>query len=366
PRETVEEFARTLRRELDFGRERRHLEQFIDNFAGDETVHFPRPFPERCSRRILTMERLEGHSVAEVKKLQTEGVDTKEVAHRGATLYLDMIFRDGFYHADPHPGNVWILPDGVIGLLDCGMVGRLDDQLQDELSALIMAAVRRDSNELTRSVLRLGTARDGVDRDDLRRDVNEYVAEYISGSMTDFDLSGALTGLTSLIHKHRIALPPDAALLIKVLVMLEGTSKNLDRDFSLAELIAPYQRTIIQRRLSPKRLLRRLRSSYRDWEQLLDMLPGEIVTALERMQRGRFDVNLNHRHLDTTINRLVYGILTAALFMGSAALWSRGAPPTLFGVSVFGAMGCVVAFVLGAYLLFRVYRSGGLDERRRR
>ena len=175
PVATARYFQRTLMRELDFAYERRHLEQFADNFAEDATVHFPEVFAELCSSRVLTMERLRGVTVADRTKLVESGVDQVEFARRGANVFLEMIFRDGFYHADPHPGNLMMLEDGVVGMLDCGMVGRIDEGLREEIEALLLAAVDGDADELTEIVMRLGQTPPELDRDELRAELADFL-----------------------------------------------------------------------------------------------------------------------------------------------------------------------------------------------
>jgi ubiquinone biosynthesis protein len=364
PRAIVNEFQRGLLRELDFRREGRNLEEFTRNFKGDPAVHIPKPFFRLTSRCVLTMERLEGFSIADENRLRQERMDTKEIAERGARLYLDMIFRDSFYHADPHPGNIWVLSDGVIGLLDCGMVGRLDEQTREEVEGMLLSAIERDAAYLTEHVIRIGSVPQGFDRDGLRADIVDFVAEYVGQSLKDFDLSGALNALTAIIRRHRIVLPARVSLLLKVLVMLEGTSRALNRDFSLAELLQPYYANTIQRRLSPERLIRRLRRSYRDWDRFIDMLPRGLGDILQRVRDGKFDVNLEHRRLDATVNRLVYGILVAALFVGSCQLLSRQVPPTIGGVSILGTIGLLLSLALGFRLVRAIRKSGGLSDRK--
>ena len=363
PRAMVSEFRRNLLRELDFRREQRNLEQFTRNFENDQTIHIPKPYPELSARRVLTMEKLEGFSVANAERLQAEGVDTKEFAKRGANVYLEMIFRDRFYHADPHPGNIWVLEGERIGLLDGGMVGRLDKQTQEAIEEMLLAAVERDATQLTDYVIRLGSVPQDLDRNGLRREVDEFIGEYVSHSLKDFDLSGALTAITDIIRNYRILLPPTVSSLLKALIMLEGTSRALDRDFNLAELLEPYQVKAIQRRFTPERLFHNLRRTYRDWDRFMGMLPRELGDILERIRDGKFDVHLEHHRLDTSVNRLVYGIITAALFLGSCLILSQQIPPVIAGVSIFGAAGCVTAIGLGFRLFRAIKKSGDLREK---
>jgi ubiquinone biosynthesis protein len=361
PRLTLSEFRRSLLREIDFSRELKNLEQFARNFAKDESVRIPRAFAEMSTRRVLTMERLEGFSIADKQRMRQEGIAIQKVAVQGARIFLDMIFRDKFYHADPHPGNIWIQPDGRIGLLDFGMVGRLDVHTSEDLEEMLLAAVHRDAERITEFVLRIGIVPDQIDRSGLQDDISAFVDEYVPDVLNDFDLSGALRGLTRIVRDYHVMLPSKISLLLKVLIMLEGTSRTLSRNFNLAELLKPYQTKLLQQKYSPQMLLRRIQRTYREWERLLDMLPGQLTDTLQHARDGRFNIHLEHRRLDTIVNRLVYGILTAALFLGSCQLLGRKIPPLVADVSVLGAGGCLIAVLLGIQLFKAIRNSGSLD-----
>ena len=363
PLATAEELSRILLGELDFSRERRNLETFTRNFAGRDDVRIPRPYAELSSHRVLTMDRLEGLTVKDTEQLVRAGYDLSDIARRGANMYLDMVFRDGFYHADPHPGNLLVLPGGAIGLLDCGMVGRIDQPLREQFEELLLAAVAQDSRRLADLAIRLGTPPPDLNEDGLRAEIDEFLAEVFGQTLAEFDLSGALNRVISIIRRYGIILPSRVSLLLKVFIMLEGTARHLRPDFSLAALLQPYQAQIVRQRLSPQRLRRRIRHAYQDWSRLLDILPSDLADILRQIKRGRFDVHLEHRRLESTANRLVMGLLTAALFIGSAQLWSREVPPLVHGVSLPGAAGCAVAVGLGFRLLRAIKRSGDIVER---
>lgn len=363
PRATAAEFQRQLLRELDFGREERNLQQFTANFADSPAVRFPQPNSELSTSRVLTMEWLDGVPVSETKQLAELGYDLGEVARRGAEIYLDMIFRDGFYHADPHPGNFLVLPGGVIGMLDCGMVGRIDQATREQIEDMLLAVVNRDANRLANIVTRLGACPPQLDQAGLANDLAELVAYHGGKPMQQFDLGQALTDLTEIIRRYQIVLPPGIALLIKVLVMLEGTSRLMHPEFNLTGLIAPYQKKMLLRRLSPARHLQKLRRLFNEWEYLGEVLPRTLADLLQSLQSGRLDVHLEHRRLEPSVNRLVLGMLTSALFLGSALLWSREVPPVIGGVSVCGVLGCGLSLILGLRLLWAIRKSGHLDQK---
>ncbi|MDG1895283.1 MAG: AarF/ABC1/UbiB kinase family protein [Fuerstiella sp.] len=360
------EFRKTLENELDFTLEQRNLIRFASNFAGDPGVCIPAAYPDQSSCRVLTMDRLRGMSLSNRGALVAAGFDLSELARRGADIFLQMVFRDGFYHADPHPGNLMVLNDQVIGVLDCGMVGRVDDDLREQIEDLLLAAIDHDADRLLDSVVRIGQVPADFDRDELKNELRFFVEQYASQSVDEFDVSGALNGMTSIVRSHQITLPSRVSLLIKMLVMLEGTAQQLTPAFSLAELLEPYRSEAIIRRLSPARMWRKLQNTHRDWSRLAEAFPGDVSDIVHRVRRGKFSVHLEHQRLDSIVNRLVMGVLASALFVGSASLWSNNVAPLVFGASLPGAIGCVVAIYLGAQLIRAIRKSGNLwDDHRR-
>ncbi len=362
PVAVVDEFQQTLLRELEFRREFRNLQQFRSHFAKDPTVYFPEPIAELSSGRVLTMEFVEGFSVGNTAELARLNVDGNELARRGANIYLEMIFRDGFYHADPHPGNIFLMPDGRIGMIDCGMVGRLDESLRESVEQLLSAIAHQDSMQLTRLIIRLCSVPRSVDSSNLAADVSDFLSYYGSQSLAQLQLGAALTEMTDIIRRHELILPGRVSLLIKVLLMLEGTSRLMNPTFNLIELIVPFQRRMIRRRLSPKRYTRKMQRLLLDWAHLSEKLPDDISGVLDQLREGKLDVQLEHRRLQPSVNRLVFGIVTSALFLGSVQLWSLNVWPTVDGVSVFGVIGCTVSVFLGFWLLRSINKSGHLDS----
>lgn len=354
------QFRRTLRRELDFTYERRNLDGFAQRFAADPTVRFPASVPELSTKSVLTMERLRGIGAADTAALRASGQDLGEFARRGAAMYLAMIFRDSVYHADPHPGNLLLLDDGAVGVLDCGMVGRIDGTLRQQVEAMLFAAVEQDAGELTEVVLRLGNAPIDTDRQGLAAELDEFLGDFVGHSLHDLDASAALQSLFDLVRRYGIVLPAPLSLLLRTLLVLDGTSRALDRDFSLAELIEPFYRRALRRRASPRALLRRLRRGYRDWDRLLDALPRDLRDVLRRLRDGSLRVRLEHGHLDAVLNRLTLGILVAALVLGGSALWASAAPPRIGGVPLLALALYLLALRLGWRLLRAIRRSGEL------
>ena len=363
PCATVDEFQRALRRELDFGRELRNLEEFGRHLAANEAVTIPRPYAELSTDRVLVMQWLEGVPLTDTRQIEARGIDLATVARNGAEMYLEMIFRHGVYHADPHPGNLLLLHNNAIGLLDFGMVGRIDEALREDIEDLLLAMVQQDSLQLGATVMRVGAVPLGLDETSLRADLADYVAHYANQPIDQFELAEAMGEMFDLMRRYQIALPSAMAMLLKVLVMLEGTAQMLQPNFSLMEVLQPYQRKMLSRRFSPARQYRKARRIAAEIEQLAEVVPRRLRDLLQQMQSGRFDVHLDHRGLEPSVNRLVLGMLTSALFLGSTLMVTRNVWP-VHGVSVPGALGGVLSVALGLRLLRAISKSGHLDRKK--
>ena len=368
PSASVAEFQRALRRELDFDRERRHMEEFRRSFAGNAQIHVPEPLAAWSTSRVLTMEWLDGVPLSDQQRVAACGCDLSAAARSGAELYLDMIFRHGLYHADPHPGNLLLMPGGAIGLLDYGMVGRLDESLRENIEDFLMAVVEKDGQRLGSIVMRVGATPPGLDEAALNVDLADFVAHYGNQPLERFELAAALREMIDLMRRHQIALPAPMTMLLKVLIMLEGTGRRLSPDFSLVEILSPFRRKLAARRLSPTRQIRKVQRIAYELEHLAEVLPRRLRDILQQVQSGKFDVHLDHRGLEPSINRLVYGLVTSALFIGSVQMVTGNVWPLNFwpleGISAPGLLGVALSAAQGIRLLRAINKSGHLDERR--
>lgn len=357
------EFQRTLRRELDFTRERRHMEQFADAFSDQPEIVIPRVYPEYSSDQVLVMQWLDGVSLASTASVRALNIDLAAATRRGAEMYLKMIFELGLYHADPHPGNLLLLPNGSLGLLDFGMVVRIDAGLREDFEDLLLSIVEQDAERLVVVVTRIAAVPPELDESGLSLDLTDFVSHYAHQSVEQFELTSALVEMFELMRRYEIVLPSPIALILKLLVMLEGTSKRLQPDFSLIEVLEPYKQTVLADRMSPKRQLRKARRMAYEMQQLAEVMPRRIRDILQQVQSGRFDVHLDHRGLEPSVNRLVLGMLTSAIFLGSVQLVTHQVWP-FQGVSIPGVLGFSLSALLGARLLRAINKSGHLDRRK--
>ncbi len=364
PQVAVAEFRRAIERELDFRRELQNMEVFTRNFGENPSIRIPRSYRQFSSRRVLTMEFLEGLKIIDPDKLDAAGFDRETLARSGANLYLEMMFTHGIYHADPHPGNIIAVGDGVIGLLDFGMVGRMNEELQENIADMLMAIVGNDPQQLTSIITRIGTVPLDLDYGALSLEAADFVGHYSSMPPDQFDLSSALTEMIEMIRRYGILLPAGTALLIKVLITVEGSARLLNPTFSLVEVLAPYHKKMLWRRLSPARRLKKLQRLYDEVEHLVAVLPRGILNILQQVESGKFDVHLDHRGLEPSVNRLVLGMLASALFLGASLMLSRAVPPMIGAMSIPGVVACGFSIALGMRLWRAISKSGHLDRKK--
>lgn len=371
PRGIVEQLSRSIKRELSFSRELSNLLMFQATLKDCKGVVVPHAHAKLSSARVLTMERVEGKSIHCLSNPGAlPGIDRTEIAKRVSEVYVQSIFLKGHYHADPHPGNILIQEDGTIALLDFGMVGRIDDSLRGTIEEMLWAVFQQDSALLTSLIKRAGKIPATIDEAQLANDVADLIATYGTQPLDSLDLSGALNDATDILHRHRITLPSQMGILIKTLVTLEGTLRLTGSSFSIIEAIQPVMGKLRWSRLSPRRRLRRLRRMYVELEGLVERLPSQISSLVELVQEGKLDVQLSHRGLSPSINRLVLGLLTSSLLLGSSILMAAKVPPLLFmgggplglkDLSLMGLIGFVISSLVAFRILLAINKSGHLD-----
>jgi ubiquinone biosynthesis protein len=323
----AEEFADALRAQLDYLREGRNADRFAANFAGDHDVQIPRVFWELTTSRVITLERLRGMKINDVAALDAAGVDRHALAERSAGVTAKMVFEDGFFHADPHPGNFFVQSTGRIGLIDFGLVGVLDDRMRDRLGKLLAAFVRERPGQLADALLALGTSAGPVDRARLSRDLDELLESYVGRGLGEIALSRVLGDVFGIVRRHRLRVPPDLALLVGTLAISEGVMAQVDPQFQYSEALAPYARRQLLAQLSPAAVGRRLEQIALDFEELAVDFPGQLHRVLDVLASGGLEVHVRAAELEPLLtraerlgNRIAGSVLLAAVIDGLAEL----------------------------------------------
>ena len=372
PSEMVRQLTPMLARELDFSRERQNLEHFAETLSRfDSEVLVPRPITELCTRRVLVMEELIGKPLIDYLKDDHEEKLNNSLCEIIAKVYLTMLFDEALFHADPHPGNLIVCEDGRLGILDFGMIGRIDENLRESIEEMLVAISTGDQNRLTRLICRIGDAPPQLDESALAIDVAEFIGTFGRQSLGEFDLTGALNELSEILHRHAITLPNQSALLLKMLISLEGTLRELGARFDSLEVVRSFMRKSLARRLSPRRRLRQARRIYLEAENFLEAAPDQIINLLQQARRGEVKLTLEHQRLSPTVNRLVLGMMSSAVFLGSSFMLSNKVPPLLFTETTFlgisdlsflGIAGIFGSITVMMWLLLAINRSGHLTR----
>ena len=365
----VEEFARVIRKELNFRIEAAYIERFANNFQDDTTIHVPKVYKEFSSGKVLTMEFIGGYKVTDITKTEVRehGIDPKVVASRGLDLILKQIFEHGFFHADPHPGNIRVLDGNVICFLDYGMMGRLSARHREDLADIFIGIISRDEHKITKTILKL-TGRSHVrDVEELESDIAELIEVYAYGSLKELEIGGVITHMGDVIIEHHLEGPRDFYLLAKALVTIEGVGRNLDPEFNAVKHAEPFAEKLIRERMSPRKLIEDFYLAALETRLLLRDLPSEARDILARVRQGEIKIKFEHKGLDPmlktldqTSNRTVFAIVLASLVIGSALMVLSGVPPKWHEIPVIGIIGFLGAGIMAFWLLFSILRHGKL------
>jgi ubiquinone biosynthesis protein len=366
PAEIAEQFARSLEREADFATETRNIERFAKNFAGDPHIVIPRIYPEFTSDVLLVQEHVDGIPATNLPAVLQSGLDPKLLAARGVDAFLKMILLDGFFHADPHPGNVFYLPGNRIVIIDFGMVGRLSPQRRAQVIDLL-GGLARMAEEPMLDVL-LDWAGDAVvDEGRLAADVNELAFDYEGVPLRDIRVGNVIRQFAAIVRAHSIVLPSDLSLMFKALITLEGLGRQYDPDFHIIGHLTPLVRSALAERYQPAELVRRGRSALGEFMSVVGGVPRDLARLLRDTRRGKTRVDLDlkrldsfGRQLDRTLDRVTVGIMTASLVIGSAIVLTVRDGPVILGIPVLpalGLLGYLLAALNSVWIVYGIWRS---------
>jgi len=365
PTSIVEEFARTISKEIDYSVEIGNIERFGKQFESKNTIYVPKVYRDLSCQRILTMENIQGVKASDVDKLRQQGVDLPLVAERGTNLIMEQIFVHGFFHADPHPGNIFILPDNLICFLDFGMMGRLSRQNRDDFTDLVLYIVARNERKVMESVLKLTNHYEDINRDALSRDLSEMLDRYLYLPLKELDAGKILQDLLELVSRHQIFFKPNFYLMMKAITTVEGVGRILDPDLELLKLAQPFMKKVKSDRLRLNRIAEEAGLATSEYIDLLRDLPEELRSILSQLRQGRMKLEFEHRGLsdlrvalDQVSNRISFAIVLASLIIGSSLIILSGIPPKWNDIPIIGLIGFLLAGVMGFWLLLSILRHG--------
>ena len=364
--ELAEEFGISLQAELDFRREGRNADRFRKNFAKERFLHVPKVYWEFSTNRVLVLERIRGIKIDDIAAIEEAGYDRAHLANLAARFVLQEVLEDGFFHADPHPGNIMVLPGEIIGVVDFGTIGRLDSSDRINLARLFIVLVQMDSVGIVEQLLRMGIADYQVDRVSLQRDLKRLLMRYYGQPLYEISAQEVLDGLEPIIYEYKLRIPSDYWLLIKTIVVMQGVGLGLDPDFDIFEASQPYISHLFRQLWHPSTLGPTILRAGTDWGEFVAAFPRHSTRILDQLERGKFEARILLPELEETIdridriaNRLIYGVLVAAMTVALALLipgldleWPWGLLTWLV------LLGFLTMSFLGLQLIWSILRSG--------
>lgn len=361
----VEEFSRIIRHEIDYIHEAKNAERFYNNFEGSQTVKIPKIYWKYITRHVLTQEYYDGIKISDIAQIDASGLDKRKITIDIANAYLKMIFEDGYYHADPHPGNILVTREGIIVFLDFGMAGYVDPELRECLVNLVIAIQRNDVAFLIESLTEMGLIVDGGDSPTFRIKLEELINQYYSMTTKFIDPASFLRDLIDILIKSRGKVPSNLMLLSKTLVIRDEIARKIDPEHNFAELVEPYVKKMIEERVSATYILKETARTVWDFARLVKALPRRLNNILVKAEKGTMKFELEHKgfealveEMDVSSNRVSFSLIISALIVGSSIIITTGMSPRIFGVPLLGIFGFFLAGVLGFGLVISILRSG--------
>ncbi len=363
----VEEFGRWIRNELDFFQEGRNIERFRENFKSDKTTYIPQVYWEFTTSKVLTLEFVPGISIQDLEALERKGLDRKTIAKHFTQFVLKQIFQHGFFHGDPHPGNIFVVEGNVICPLDFGLAGRLEPLLIQMLGQLAMGLIEYDVDRMIRALFKMGIIQDEIDPLPLRLDLLEYIDKYYQIPLYQLNIETLVRDMFALISRHHIRLPKDLYLMSKTLMVTQALTRHLDSEFNVMEELKPFAEKNLLQHMNTKQFLKEMRIYAEDYKDLFSAFPDALRSILIKLRKGEINIHIQPksfepfvRELDRSANRMAFSFILASLFITSAMVLFLDKPPYLFGFSLFGLVGIGISVFLAFALLIAIFRSGKL------
>jgi ubiquinone biosynthesis protein len=366
----VDEFAHTIRREVDFFIEASNATQLRKNFEHSTLLYIPKIYTEISSKRVLVIEKVEGIRINDIERLNRDGHNLREIAVKGGAAFFKMVFQDGFFHADPHPGNMFVLADGRLGFVDFGIMGRITEDNREHFATVFLALANHDYDALVRQYVGMGFLSDeSIDIDKFQREMKEDLVEFLEPyyimQAQQIDFGAYVDRIISILRRYRLKLPANLYLMEKALITLEGILKQIDPEFNYYESAKPYVAELIAQKRNPRHTLKNMKKTMAEFSDAVTLLPKQIRTIFRKITHGEVRISIHHedlhhliRDIDRSSNRLAFSVITAAIIIASSIIIHSGQGPMLFGLPVFGLIGYVLAAVLGLWILIGILRSG--------
>lgn len=365
PIRIIESFERSIKEELKFAKEIDNTERFAQNFIGNEFIHVPEIYKELSTDKIICMEFIDGIKVSNIAALIAAKIDPKAVAKIGVDLYIEQILDFGFFHADPHPGNLFILPDSEqICFLDFGMMGTILPHEKESINDLLLHFLSKDVKKIITVLEKIAIKTNIPDYKKLEQDLYQLLEGVSNTAIKNIKLGDTLSQFKVVLYENKIIIPHYLYMLIRGIVLIEGVGLKLDPEFNITKNLQPYTAKILRKRFSLKYLIKKNLTRIKDFNALADTLPDDINTIIKKIKEGKLEVVHEHNGLkefqmatSKAVNRLVFAVIIAALSIGSSLLVIAKMPPLINGVPLLGAIGFVLSALLGFYIVISIFRN---------
>jgi ubiquinone biosynthesis protein len=361
----VEEFSKSIRRELDFTLEASSTQKFKNLFENDPMVIIPKVYWEFTTKRIIVFQKITGIRIDEFDQIDARGWDRKLLAKNGGHIFLKQFLEFGVFHGDPHPGNLFVVDNGVLGIVDFGIVGRLDAEAREGCAQIFFAYLNKDYDRLIEQYINLGFMTEGSDLQAFKRDFIDFLEVYYERPLKHINIGEVFNKTLEIALKHSMRVPVDLMLLGKTLLFIEEVGRQLDPDINLAEISRPYARRLINERLKPKRIIRDTIKSITDLSSIVKYFPNQINMLFKKLIKGELEIEFMHMGLDNLIkeidrssNRIAFGLIISSLIVGSSIVMSLETGPMIYGYPLLGVIGFVSAGLMGLWLVISILRSG--------
>ncbi len=362
PVEIVQDFAKTMRRELDFLHETRNAIKFRKNFEGDPEVFVPEVYPEFCTRKVLVEEYVDGIKLLQIAPFPLQR--RKKIIETGARCLVKQVLIHGFFQADPHHGNIIVMKGDRIGIVDFGMMGFIDEKSKEKTVDFFIALIQKDTQKLVDYFLTVGALPKDIDLNAFKEDLSEVIEQYYNVPISQMHLDEVVRDLTEIIRVYKVRMHPKSMLLLRMLVTLEGIGRRLYPQFNTIEIAKPIVSSLLQERKKPLSVLRKSWSSIEGVAAAASKIPLQLSDVLGKAEEGNLSLNVEHHglqepilDLDRTINKVSLSLIVAALIVASAMLLATQIPPLLWGYSALGLVGLGVAILFGLVLVGRIFTS---------
>ncbi len=371
PSGIVDEFSRTVRKELNFVEEARNCARLRKNFEGYPGVHIPKVYAEFSTERVLVLEMIEGVRIDNITAIDSLGVDKKKLARHCLDVYFKQILEDGFFHGDPHPGNILIKPGGEIAFIDFGIVGRVSSEVKELIAGTFMALIGKDFEGLVDNYIELGIVTDEIDTESFRRefkaDLTDLLEPLYGLQLQEIQFTQFLDTITRLAIKHKLRIPSELLLIDKTLMMLENLCRHLDPQIDVIAAAEPFASKLGRKHMSPSKMYEKARDGVREFSDFAQIFPKQMKRLIKKAVKDDLQIKMYHvnlpefiKDMDRASNRIAFAMIVSAIILSSAIMHAAGVLPTVFGLSFLGLITFVVAFFLGLWLIVSIIRSGRL------